>query len=143
MQQVSLMPPFPSMQLNNSRISANHDKEDGLSADGDIFIRGIVSLLYNLFYDVLFNSFAFQQLVNFIAVVLSVLSNPLSNCTKMKCFETIFLPINLQDKSSQPSRPAQPPPSTFQQPSATSTAAQSTPSAIPAFGGNNMTQENI
>jgi len=47
-----------------------------------------------------------------------------------------------QDKSSQPSRPAQPPPSTFQQPSATSTAAQSTPSAIPAFGGNNMTQNS-
>ena len=43
--QMSSTPPFPSLQLKSS-ISANHDKVDGLSANnGEIFIKGIVSLL--------------------------------------------------------------------------------------------------
>ena len=33
----------------NSRISANHDKVGGLSANGKILIKGVVSLLRNLF----------------------------------------------------------------------------------------------
>jgi hypothetical protein len=32
----------------NSRISAKHDKVDELSANGEILLKGIISLLYNL-----------------------------------------------------------------------------------------------
>ena len=42
----------PSMQLNpflKSRISDNHDKVDGLSANFEILIKVIVSLLLHLF----------------------------------------------------------------------------------------------
>ena len=47
--QMSFMPPFYATQIINpfltSRISANHDKVDGLLANGAILIEGIVSLL--------------------------------------------------------------------------------------------------
>ena len=33
----------------NSRISANYDNVEGLLANGEIIIKGIVSLFYNLF----------------------------------------------------------------------------------------------
>ena len=47
---MSLIPPFPSMQLKyldlNSRILANHDKVDGLTVNnGEILVKGIVSLM--------------------------------------------------------------------------------------------------
>ena len=48
-QQMSFIPPFPSTQIispvNNSRISANHDKVEILSANCEILIEGVVSLL--------------------------------------------------------------------------------------------------
>ena len=51
--------PFYATQINNpllnSRISANHDKVDGLSVNGETLIKGFVSLLYNLFYRALIN----------------------------------------------------------------------------------------
>ena len=48
--QMSFTPPFPfyATQIinpfHNSRILANHDKVDGLSANGEILIKEIVSL---------------------------------------------------------------------------------------------------
>ena len=36
--------------LFNSRISANHDNVDQLSTNGKILIKGVVSLLKNIFY---------------------------------------------------------------------------------------------
>ena len=46
------LPFFATKIINpflNSRITANHDKVGGLSANGEILIKGIVFLLYNLF----------------------------------------------------------------------------------------------
>jgi hypothetical protein len=53
--QISFIPsPVPSnsndLFFPNWRISANHDKTDGVSANGEILIKRVVSLFYNLFY---------------------------------------------------------------------------------------------
>ena len=40
---------FPSQIINPFLNSANHNKVEQLLANGEILIKGIVSLLYNLF----------------------------------------------------------------------------------------------
>ena len=51
------LPVYATQIINaflSSRISAIHDKVQGLSANNEILIKGVVSLLNNLFYNNIF-----------------------------------------------------------------------------------------